>query len=165
MKRLLQSGLTLLELVIALSMLALVATLALPSFGAMTERARLRGAAETLAADLAEARFESARSGRAVFVVPQTAGAAWCWAVTFHAGCGCQAAASCQLKTVRSGDHAGVDLVEASASQLDPSGRAPVGGGALFRSSHGEQLKVDMMPLGRARVCSPGGSVPSYPAC
>lgn len=158
-------GLTLLEVMIGLAILAIIATLALPSLGAMSERSRLRAAAEAFAADLAEARFESAKSGRAVYVIPETAGAAWCWSVTFHVGCGCQAVASCQLKTVRSGDLAGVDLLEARASQLDPTGAAPVGGSGLFRNSRGESLQVDLTPLGRPRICSPGGSVPGYAAC
>jgi type IV fimbrial biogenesis protein FimT len=156
-------GLTLLELVIALAILAIVATLALPSFGAGAERTRLRLAAETLASDLAEARFEAAKAGRALHL-PAQAGPAWCWAVATTPDCGCAAAAPCQLKAERAASHAGVTLVEVRAASFDPGGAA-TGGGALLRSGRGEELRVELSPLGRPRVCAPGGAVVGYPAC
>ncbi|MBZ8144074.1 pilus assembly protein FimT, partial [Rubrivivax gelatinosus] len=84
-------GLTLLETMIALALLALLASLAAPSFGGAVERARLRYAAETLAADIADARLEAARRGQALHLDVH-AGADWCWAIASQPGCGCAVA-------------------------------------------------------------------------
>jgi type IV fimbrial biogenesis protein FimT len=157
-------GLTLLELLIALAVLAIVATVALPSFGSVSQRARLRAAAEMLASDLAEARFESARAGRPLHLWLD-GGAAWCWSVATAADCGCREAASCQLKRVLAREHGGIELLEARPASFDPAGTAAVVGGAVLRSSAGDALKVELSALGRARVCAASGSVPGYPAC
>jgi type IV fimbrial biogenesis protein FimT len=158
-------GLTLLELMIALAVLAIVASLTLPSFSSATERARLKSAAQTLAADLAEARFEAAQRGQPLYI-DYGGGNDWCWAVATAPGCSCGQAQACQLKTVRAGDHAGIALLEAGAVRLDPAG-ATEGetSTALFQSSRGESLRVELTPLGRTRICTPQGNVSGYPPC
>lgn len=157
-------GLTLLELVIAIALVALVASLALPSFGSVAERARLKSTAETLASDLAEARYEAAKRGQSLHVelVP---GPDWCWAVATHPTCACGAPAPCQLKSERAADHGGITLVEFRSARFDASGTADGTGFAIFQSPHGERLKVELAPLGRPRLCAPGGQVSGYPAC
>jgi type IV fimbrial biogenesis protein FimT len=159
-------GLTLLELVIALAMLAIVASMAVPSFGAAADRARLRNAAETLAADLAEARYESAQRGVRLYLDVQT-GPGWCWAVTSAPGCRCGIAQACQLKTVSERDNAGVQLMEAHAISFDPAGTTHSAGvgDALLQSRRGERLRVSVSALGRASICAPDSAVPGYPGC
>jgi len=157
-------GLTLLEVVIALAILAVIASLALPSLAGLAERARLRSAAETLAADLAEARYESARQRR-VLRVDLSPGAGWCWVVATDAGCRCDAVEACRLKVVSFNDHAGIEMLEGHSARFDPRGIPDGAGGALFQSAHGERLRVDLMAVGRARVCTPAGQVRGYPAC
>lgn len=160
-----QRGLTLLELMMALAILAIVTSLALPSFGAQLERQRLKALAESLSADLAEARFEAARSGETLHVNLQP-GAAWCWSVATASGCPCAAPAACQLKRVHGADHAGILLRTGGERSFTPSGQsARAGDGALLVSSRGEALLVDASPLGRATICSPRGKVAGYVAC
>lgn len=156
-------GFTLLELMIGLAVLALVASLALPSFAGVASRARLKGAAEMLAADLAEARYEAARRGQPLFVA-FSAGPDWCWSVASSEGCPCGSAAACQLKTVRGRDHAGVELLQAGSTRLDANGLG-VAASTLFQSSRGEQLRVDLSALGRAGICAPAGRLPGYADC
>jgi type IV fimbrial biogenesis protein FimT len=159
-------GLTLLELMIGLAVLAVLATVALPNCGAATERARLRAAAETLAADLNEARFESAQRGQPLSLNPQ-AGLPWCWAVGTTSDCSCATPQACQLKTVKGSDHAGITLLDARASSFDPTGTVIQGAGNVgtFQSGHGERLRVELSTLGRALICSPAAAVPGYVAC
>lgn len=157
-------GLTLLELMIVLAMLAVVSSLALPSFGAAAQRARLKNSAEILAADLAEARFQAAQRGQSLFVDFQ-AGSDWCWAVATAPGCACGSAQPCQLKTVRASDHPGIKLLEPQATAFDPSGAAVVVGSAVFESARGERLRVNTSLLGRTSVCAAGAPVPGYGAC
>ena len=159
-----RAGFTLLEAVIALAILAVVATLALPSFGTAAERARLKAAAETLSADLSEARFEAARRAQPLHV-ELSPGAGWCWVVATRAGCPCEGDATCRLKASRARDYAGIELLESQSTRLDPNGAAAQPASALFQSPHGEQLRVDLLALGRSRVCAPTGRMPGYPGC
>lgn len=162
-------GFTLIEIGLALAVLAILAALALPDVGRRMERQRLQAAAQGLAGDLAEARFEAARQGQALFVEARVAASrdsGWCWAVARSAGCDCTAALACQVHAVRSADWRGVRLVEGLAVTLQPGGTATgAQQSALLESSRGEQLRVEVSALGRARVCATRGSWPSVPAC
>ena len=148
----------------SLVIVTLLATMALPSLGGGAERARLKSAAETLASDLAEARFEAARRGSSLRV-DFTGGADWCWVVATQSGCPCGAAQSCQLKAEQAKAYNGIQVVSAQGAVFAADGSAADGGGALFQSSRGEQLRVSLAALGRARICAVGGSVRGYPAC
>ena len=157
-------GLTLIEIAVTLAVLAVLATLSVPSLASLASRHRLIGAAEELALDLAEARFQAAQGGQALHLVFEP-GPDWCYAVARGPGCGCQAAQACQLKTVGAADLPGVTLVAAANASFDPAAVASVGGQATWRSAHdGAQLDVAMTALGRARICSPTG-VRGYPGC
>lgn len=162
-------GLTLIELIIALAVLAVLGALASPSMGSRMARQRLQAAAETLAADLSDARFEAARRGAALHV-QATPGAGWCWAVSTAPACPCGEAAPCQLHRVAAADHPGVRLVEGGALRLEPApgsadGKLAGGPVALFESPRGGRLRVDVTALGRPRICASQGSWPRIAAC
>jgi type IV fimbrial biogenesis protein FimT len=158
------AGLTLVEILVTLALMAALATLTLPSFGQMIDRHRLISAAETLAADLAQARFEAARAGQPLHVVFR-AGSDWCYAVALAPACACDQPQPCQLKTVRAADLPGIRLRQAADAHFDPAALSTVGGRASFESDAGEpRLSVGLTALGRARVCSPSG-LRGYPAC
>mgnify|MGYP005820169807 CR=1 FL=1 len=159
-----QRGFTLVEVVIAVTVLAVLATLALPSFGGRVRHERLRSAAETLAADFGDARFEAAGRGVTVYVHLET-GPEWCWSVGATPGCSCGAAAACATASARASEHPGVELVAATDARFDADGTSTAGGSALLRSAGGEQLQVDVTRLGRARICAPAAPVSGYPAC
>ena len=165
MRRPRAAGLTLIELVIVVAVLALLAALALPSFNARLERQRLASAAETLATDLAEARFEAARRGSALHIESTLGDKAWCWAVSTRTGCDCAQAQACQLHNVQSTSHAGVRLLAAAAVRLDPNGTADAMTAATFESRRGERLRVDLQALGRVRICTAAGSDTRFPRC
>lgn len=159
-----QSGLTLVELTIAVAVLGILATLAMPSLGERLARQRLAGTAEMLALDLAEARVEAAQSGLPLYLVFDRR-ADWCYAVARSPGCGCSTDQACQLKVVRAGDAEGVQLVMADDARFDGAALPVQGGRVLLRhSGGGEELRVGLSPLGRPRVCSPNG-MQGYPAC
>jgi type IV fimbrial biogenesis protein FimT len=168
MRRALQSrcprhGFTLAEVAVAIALLAILATLAVPSFGNALARHRLKAAAEHLAHDLAEARADAEQRGVPRHVSFER-GARWCYAVSAAAGCGCHAAAACALKTVDGSDHPGVALVDSSDAGFQPDG-AGTAGAALLQGADGAQLRVGLTRLGRPSVCTPGGAVAGVPAC
>lgn len=171
-----QRGLTLLEVMAGLAVLAVLAAMALPSWSGMAQRHRLAAAAEALAADLREARFEAVRSGQPLYLQSQPLpDAGWCWTVARQAGCGCAeaAASGCSLKTVRADDHPGIRLLQPLQAKLLAQGQA----GELGQAAHtelataqGQRLRVELAALGRSRVCLPEGaeaaaSLSNYPRC
>jgi type IV fimbrial biogenesis protein FimT len=156
-------GLTLLEMMVALAIVAILTTLALPSFGNMMSRHRLKAAAEQMSMDLAELRMQSTQRGQTMHVNLST-GAQWCYALAVASGCDCRVPQGCQLKTVRAKDHPGVTLLEGQDLRIEPQPGLG-GGGALLQGSDGARLRVGLSPLGRARVCAPAAAVPGFAAC
>ncbi|MCY7316942.1 MAG: prepilin-type N-terminal cleavage/methylation domain-containing protein [Rubrivivax sp.] len=168
-----QHGLTLLELVMTLAVLAVLSALALPSFSAQMDQRRLAGAAEALLADINEGRFEAAHQRRSLHLVVQP-GAAWCWAVALEPGCPCGQTAACALKSTRPVDHPSIVLSQAQPLQLLPAGLAGgavtgVGsagtGAAVLESRSGQQLRLDMHAMGRGHWCTLAGPPSRYPPC
>lgn len=159
-----QRGLTLLELVIAIALVAVLASLAVPSMGARLDRQRVVSAAETLAADLNEARFEAARQGRTVHLLVQ-GGGEWCWSVATEAACPCGQAQACELRASTPLRQAGIASLEGSSLRITPQGRPEVPGAITLQSQRGLRLRVAVQALGRAHVCSAGPPVPGYPSC
>jgi type IV fimbrial biogenesis protein FimT len=156
-------GLTLLEMSIALAVVAVLATLALPSFGSMMSRHRLKAAAEQMSMDLAELRQLATQRGEPMHV-NLSAGPQWCYALAVAGGCDCRVPQGCQLKTVRAKDHPGVTLLQAQDLRIEPL-PGPTSGGAVLQGSDGAQLRVGLGPLGRAKVCAPAAAVPGFVAC
>jgi type IV fimbrial biogenesis protein FimT len=157
-------GLTLIEIAIAIAVLAILATIAMPSLAERIARQRLVTTAETLALDLAETRLEAAQSGLPLHLVFDRR-SDWCYAVARSAGCGCREAQACQLKVVRAEDAPGVSLVEAEDARFEGSALPIQGGTVLLRGAGGrQQLQVGLSPLGRPRVCSPTG-LKGYAPC
>ena len=74
-------------------------------------------------------------------------------------------AQSCQLKAVRALDHPGVRLVSGRNAVIDAQGAADSLLGATFDSSMNDSLRVDLLALGRARVCSLHGPSKRYAPC
>jgi type IV fimbrial biogenesis protein FimT len=168
--RLARRGMTLLELVIGLAVVAVLAAMAWPSLSARMARERLNAAAEALATDLNEARFEAARRGQPVFVAT-SAGTPWCWRVAVSASCEgpCSATAgaapACQLHTVQAKDHPGLQLLAASDTHFLPDGAAVGVLRAIFENRSSEQLQVTVSPSGRPRICTARGAPTRHPAC
>lgn len=160
-------GITLIECVIAVAIVAALMSIALPSFGEAMARARLRAAAEDLALDLGNARLESVRSGAGLVHVALRAGNSWCWAVGSVADIDCHnPSPGSTLHVVRADDYAGVTMTRGVSASFD--GRdtlAAAGFAAEFASAQGQQLRVQVTPLGRAIICSPQGSSLDFPRC
>ena len=87
-----QLGVTLIEMMVAIAVLAILLAIAVPSFNDFRQRSALRGATEQLVAVLANARFESVKRNTAVTVNFQrgSSDSAWCaGAIVGSAACDC----------------------------------------------------------------------------
>lgn len=159
-----QRGLTMLELCIAIAILAVLSAVAVPTLSARLDQQRLYTAAEALLADINEARFEAARQHRGLHVVMDT-GDNWCWAVATQAACPCGQAQACELRHALARDHAGVRLLQGLNLRLTATGQTDSPGSATLESRRGSRLRVDVQALGRARVCTLVGPTARYPLC
>lgn len=158
-------GLTLLELAIALATAVLLAALALPSFTDWLSRQRLRATAQQLATDLGEARQESARLARTVYVTFRQ-GATWCYAIAVSTYADCRHPDAMVLKVVRGSDHPGVRLTAAATQTFDPVGTvADAAGSVDFAVNSGDALSVRMTRLGRPSVCSASPALSDLGPC
>jgi type IV fimbrial biogenesis protein FimT len=160
-------GITLIECVIALAILAALMSVALPSFGDAMARARLRTAAEDLALGLGNARLESVRAGAGKVHVTVAPGAAWCWSVGPVAGVDClNPPSGSTVHVVRSGEYPGITMTSGVSASFDSRDTlAAAGFAAEFVSSNGGALRVHVTPLGRASICAPEGRSLGYPRC
>jgi type IV fimbrial biogenesis protein FimT len=164
MKPGLARGFTLLELAIAIAILVVLATVALPQLGAQLDQRRLHAAAEALSADLSEARFEAARQGRSVHLVLHNGGA-WCWALATEPGCPCGSRQSCELRHATPSEHQGIRTLQGQSVQLTATGSAQSTGDFTLESNRGSRLRVQVQALGRPRICTERGPAQRYAAC
>lgn len=180
-------GVTLIELMVAIAVLAIIAALAVPSFRDFRERSVVRGAAEDLVGQIANYRFEAVRRNRALNLsfggTPPTA--AWCMgAVVGSAACDCATGSPACAAGTFPGDGAtslrGARLIDRSGFGLgqsftfDPSTGTLISAGdagsvtiASPTAALNYQLRVDVNALGRVSVCIPAGAraLPGYQAC
>lgn len=159
------AGLTLLELMVTLAIVGVLASLAVPSFGAQLARTHLKAAAERLAGDIADARFEAGRLGVPVHLHFET-GAQWCYAVSTADPCACGATATCRIRQTLGSEHPGVVLERASDLHFAPAdGTVTAVAQITLRSTRGDALRVELTRLGRAKVCAPESTTLGYPSC
>ena len=73
------SGFTLVELLVAMSILAILVAIALPSFRQITAAQRMRSASSDIVSDLVIARNEAVKRGQNVVLAPASAGWSGGW--------------------------------------------------------------------------------------
>lgn len=159
-------GLTLVELMIAVAILAVIGSLAAAPMGAWLARHRVKAAAAHLVADLADARHEAARLGQPLRVNFQ-GGSQWCYVITQDAAQDCASNDPAVLKRVLSTDHPGVTIVAHQPIDLDARTGAGLQDPAQVRlaSTRGDEVLVKLSRLGRAALCAPQGGFPDLPRC
>lgn len=165
-------GFTLVELAIALAVLAVLVAAGVPSFGAALARHRLQAAAQHLQADLSLARQQAVAHGQSAHLSLQP-GTQWCWALSLGVAVDCRNARPGAfdggevLKVVHADAHPNTTLAEAAPMALDArtGTRLSAAGQALFTSRHGDRLAVQLNTLGRAHLCAPAAPVSGVPAC
>lgn len=146
-------GVTLVELMVAVALFAILLTVAVPSFGNLISRMRLEGATQNLATDLQYARFEAIQRRTAVTLASDAGGTAY----TVSAG-------ATPLKTVSL-----PSSVQFSANvgiAFDPL-RGLANAAVITASSSGSasQLRVATDVMGRVQICSPSGDFAGYGSC
>nr|WP_067296773.1 GspH/FimT family protein [Marinobacterium profundum] len=172
-----QTGVTLVELLVTLVVLAIFALVGFPSLTSMFESYRVAGAAQTLYADLQYARAESIK--RNLDVAVNFDSTAWCYGITDTApftACDCSGTvasqASCSVngeQYIVSGDSfPGVSMASSLSSgsvTFDPTrGTLSPSGNVRFLGDATEEVRVTAYFIGRVRLCSPTGYA-GYKSC
>lgn len=167
--RRLAQGVTLIELLIGVALLAVIMAIGIPSFNAIIERKHVEGAAEKLFADLQFAKSEAIKRNAQVFVTFDETNQ--CYGLSLAAGCSCNTTPSdCQLdsgvvKVIKMTEFGNTTIptggVTFSGDEVffDPRrGTTTKLGHVEFQSPRGKQARVYIGNFFRIRICSPSGS-------
>lgn len=182
------TGVTLVELMVTVAVLAILLAVALPAFGDFMEKARLRGAADALSSQFALARAQAMRTDRNVTLAIEGEDETWCsGARQFDAGgtmglaaAGGEAACDCattpaqcmvagEQLVVASSAHEGVLLLDADGTSFVFDRKT---GSLVDLTPQTLQLRAEddpdrfgldvvTTPMGHARTCIPDG-FPSF---
>jgi type II secretory pathway pseudopilin PulG len=147
-------GFTLLEAVFTVGVLAIILSVAVPSYASYLARQKLRHVAELLELDLRRARTISVELNRDVFVSFES-GPKWCWGQSRAEACNCGTGAPrCELGGLESRDYQGV-LLQAGQSITFEAGKGRAVGWTRIGLSNNrnQQLHLDLNPLGRPQIC------------
>ncbi len=151
-------GLTLIEVMIAVAILAIAASISIPMFMHFGEVSRTKLAAETFYNDVTRARSEALKNN-ANTAISIITGANWCYGATTAASCDCNSAGACNLGQVRSTNYKGaIDALTATDITTlitfdGERGFAQPSGTVTFTSGAGA-ISVVVTPAGSAQVCS-----------
>lgn len=168
-------GFTLIELMVAIAVLAIFITIGIPSFLDTIEKHRVASAIEKVYADLHLARSQAIKSNQRQFV-SLTAGAGWCYGIDdTAAGCDCSANA-CVMdgvpRNIGSADFTNTNLaVDVASIEFEPrrglpqdANGAPLAGNFTISTANGRSAQVTMNAIGRLSICSDDPRM-GYPAC
>ncbi|HSW05753.1 GspH/FimT family pseudopilin [Aquabacterium sp.] len=160
-------GLTLIEVLVAVAIAAIMVGLAAPSFVQTLARSRLEGVATTLAMDIQYTRSEAIRRGgkhadttlAGATLTIAADGASYAITVTPASG-----AADVTMKTVTL--PTGVTLAQGQPIRFE-SLRGTTAAQSFEASSDlvSTKLQVSINALGRVAMCSPSGVFSGYPSC
>ena len=173
-----RSGFTLIELMVAIAVAAIMLTWALPAFTDLIDSQRLRAVAQQIAADLRYARSEAVRRHAALPIgVSFSPGEHWCYGISQQLPCDCaiqdwRSPRAClldlsherQLHNIASDAQRNVRLIDARFSsghttEFDPLRGLARAGTVALQSTRGKRLDIRISTLGRVRICAPADSV------
>lgn len=154
---------TLIELLIVISIVAILAAIAYPNFASFIERQKLISAAERLSSDFRWAKSEAIKRNENV-TIDFVDGIDGSWSYTINDEDGV-------IKSFTASDIADYSIISMTQNfGADDTGFSPVIGNALengtvsFVSDNGSDLQVILSMLGRVRICSNTG-LSGYETC
>lgn len=165
------------EAMVTVSILAILAGLAVPSFQGMLETRRLEGYAAELATDIQHIRSEAVAKNRPMHLRfgSDTAGTCYLLHSGNTGGCTCTSAGAAQctdpanasIKTVGVPKQSGISLdANVTTMLFHPSrGTATPAGSVNLVADSGKTIRHVVNIMGRTRTCSPQGNVSGYSAC
>ena len=149
-------GFTIIELMVALVVVAILAVVAAPGFGEYFAAQRVKGAAEELLTDMQFARMESVQKNAQVTFAMSASG----YTITRGGN---------TVKSVSLGSGTTVSGGSTLQAVFDPvRAMATISNGPSVTIANGgtsRTLRVDINGMGRVNICSPSGTFKGYSAC
>jgi len=182
---LLAKGFTLIEILLATALLAIIVTLGTPSFSHLVNNFKLRQAAETIADHLRYARSVAIKRNELAFVSFYTnTQSNWCYSVSTLSACNCQntnSSSHCPsfqkgeryTQRVDSNQFKGIALRRvrfgnSTSTRFDPARGTAKFGSLELAAANGAAVQVRLSMLGRVRICvskAQSATFSSYPVC
>jgi len=167
----LHHGFTLLEFLVTMTVISIMVTIGIPSFLDMITKHYLKGATETIYADLQLARMEAIKRNKNISLSFHTNGIEnWCYAMHDGNNCDCNIANNCKIddKTSMVTFGKGFNGVELKTNfKLNSTSFNPVRGtsnsGSITLTTNQKASKLIISSRGRIRICS--DDLMDYPAC
>ena len=152
------------EMLVTITVLAILLAIVVPSIQTTLDRRRLIGAADNMLADMRYAQSESVKRNE-VFVASLTTGSSWQYSIAASA-----TSSTAISKTVTSSDYAGTSLSASGTTvTFDPKRatiQAPGSGAVIAEITSASQQKLRVTVSGNAALglCTTTG-LAGYPAC
>jgi type IV fimbrial biogenesis protein FimT len=160
MNRQINTGMTLIEVMVVVAIIGIIVAIATPSFSAMLQQQRIKGAAETVLADLRWARGEAIKRNARVRVT-FTSGSNWSY--TIDTVPALAASDGVLPKTVNGSDFPSTTLSSVASTTFNPiRGTANTGTAKITSNNFSDSAGVEISLLGRVKFC---GSLGGYNKC
>jgi Tfp pilus assembly protein FimT len=165
-----QNGITLIEALIVLAMLAILTAVLTPSMNTYFNQGNVKGATEALYGDVNLARTIATKSTNTV-TITFVSGASWCYGLSSGAiACACNSAPSgtnCDLGITTAASFKNTTLAVTNATMTFSTSRGTTTGNtAVFSATNPSQsATVTINDMGTPSICSTSASVGGYPAC
>ena len=171
-----QNGFTLMEMVVTMAIVAVLASIAVPSFSSIMANRQVQGAAEKIYQDMLWARSESVKSNTNITLSVVT-GSNWCYGFSDSGACSCGTAGSCTVdgvdKRVTYDSYSNSSLATAGTLSMNGANFEPVRGtlengstmtdGSISFTRSSTSATVKINPIGKPSICS--SSLSDYPNC
>lgn len=169
-----QGGVTFIELLISIAVLAILAAIAAPYYGDYIERQRWIGAAEAVYGQIQQAKRASLSNNKQVtFDILSASSTNWCVGYSDQVSCDCGVANDCKVNdqstlVVSAKDYPGITTTASGApSSISGSFTMPgitaTGKEIWVRSESLGDISVIISTMGRVKMCS--DDVSQYPDC
>lgn len=169
------NGFSLLELLVAIAIIAIIAVLGAPSIRDMATRLALQGAIDATYFKLQVARSHAIRTSSDITVDVRNGGTSWCIGVSDGGSCNCSVANSCAVDgvedVIKSTDFSDVQMqnqVFGGASEIvfDGIRGLSIGSAGSLELTDGTDVtRVVLSNVGRVSLCNVSGDIGGYDAC
>ena len=161
-------GISLIELLVILTITAILITIAAPTFTTLNQNYHLTTAAESLYNTLQYARSEAVKQNKTIYVTFQT-GDNWCYGVNTLSACNCSTPNSCNLGTTNTLKTQQLSLSTSGLTnnsvQFEGTHGAANASGSVTLTLYGQTtlITLSISRLGNLQLCSTG--ISGYTAC
>jgi len=159
-------GMSLLELLIAITLIGILAAISIPSYQKYLQLQKLAGTTENLYFTLQYARSEAIKRNTNVYVSFQT-GTNWCYGVNPNSACTCSTANSCTLGSKSAPNNNQLSLsatgLTNNSVSFEPNHGAAITASTETFTVTGYSASVQIKALGSLRLCS--SDLAGYQSC